>query len=276
MAGVPLTELAWLAAAIMAGGVVSGVLAGLFGIGGGAVIVPVLYEVFRLLDVSDAVRMQLCIGTSIAIIVPTTYRSYRAHLKKGAVLDGIVRRWALPAVIGVTTGAAAAAFLPASAFKIAFVVIAVFIASKLLFAREHWRLGADLPQGALMSFYGFLVGLASSLMGVSGGSTSNLVLTLYGKPIHNAVATSAGVGVPITIAGAIGYMLAGLPHAALLPPLSIGFVSIPGLVLMAPVSSLTAPLGARLAHALSKRKLEISFGVFLLLISLRFIYSVGS
>ncbi|MEO8104405.1 MAG: sulfite exporter TauE/SafE family protein [Betaproteobacteria bacterium] len=274
--GVPLGELAWLALAIVLGGIVTGILAGLFGIGGGAIIVPVLYEVFGFLGVVDAVRMQLCIGTSIAIIVPTTFWSYRAHRAQGAVLEGVVRRWALPAVCGVAVGATAAAFLPGVVFKIAFVVIASFIALKLLFARASWRLGNDLPQGPLMSAYGFMVGLASSLMGVSGGSTSNLVLTLYGKPIHNAVATSSGVGVPITIAGTIGYMLAGLPHQALMPPLSIGFVSLLGVVVMAPVSTLTAPYGARLAHTLSRRRLEIAFGIFLLLVSLRFVFSLSS
>ena len=121
--GVPLGELAWLALAVVLGGIVTGILAGLFGIGGGAVIVPVLYEVFGLLGVSDAVRMQLCIGTSIAIIVPTTFWSYRAHLAKGAVLDGVVRRWALPAVCGVAVGALAAAFLPGTVSKVAFIVI---------------------------------------------------------------------------------------------------------------------------------------------------------
>ena len=125
-----------------------------------------------------------------------------------------------------------------------------------------------------MRGYGFGVGLAASLMGISGGSMSNMILTLHGKPIHNAVATSAAVGVPITIAGTIGYMLAGLPQQALMPPLSIGFVSLIGFALMAPVASLTAPYGARLAHALPKRRLEIAFGVFLLLASLRFLLSL--
>ncbi len=106
-----------------------------------------------------------------------------------------------------------------------------------------------------MTFYGFGIGLAGSLMGVSGGSLSNIVLTLYGKPIHNAVATSSGLGVPITIVGTLGYILAGLPHHALLPPFSLGFVSLIGLAVMAPVSSLTAPYGARLAHRMSRRTL---------------------
>jgi uncharacterized membrane protein YfcA len=111
-------------------------------------------------------------------------------------------------------------------------------------------------------------------MGIAGGSLSTIVLTMYGKPIHNAVATAAGLGVPITIAGALGYIAAGWPHEALLPPLSIGFVSLIGLVLMAPLSSLTAPYGARLAHRLSHRTLEFAFAIFLLLVSLRFVFSL--
>jgi uncharacterized membrane protein YfcA len=125
-----------------------------------------------------------------------------------------------------------------------------------------------------MTVYGFVIGLGSSLMGVSGGSLSNIILTLYGKSIHNAVATSSGLGVPITIVGALGYIAAGWPHEALLPPLSLGFVSLIGLVLMAPLSSLTAPYGARLAHKLSRRTLEIAFAIFLLLVSLRFVFSL--
>jgi uncharacterized membrane protein YfcA len=272
--GVPITELLWLAAAIVIAGVITGVLAGLFGIGGGAIIVPVLYEVFRLLGVPDEVRMQLCIGTSIAIIVPTTIRSYLAHREKGLVIPGVIRVWAVPAVLGVVCGAAIAAFAPAAVFKIAFIAIATFIASKFLFAGDRWNLASELPGTTTMTAYGFGIGLASSLMGVSGGSVSNIVLTLYGKPIHNAVATSAGLGVPTTIVGALGYIAAGWPHEALLPPLSLGFVSLIGLVLMAPLSSLTAPYGARLAHQLSRRTLEIAFAIFLLLVSLRFLISL--
>jgi uncharacterized membrane protein YfcA len=272
--GIGLSEIIWLAVAIVIGGVVTGILAGLFGIGGGAVIVPVLYEVFRLLNVPDEVRMQLCVGTSIAIIVPTTIRSYLTHRAKGLVIPNVIRLWALPAVFGVACGAAIAAFAPPAVFKIAFVLIAGFIATKFLFAGDRWNLGTDLPGTVPMTIYGFAIGLAGSLMGVSGGSLSNIVLTLYGKPIHNAVATSSGLGVPITIVGTIGYILAGLPHHALLPPFSLGFVSLIGLVVMAPVSSLTAPYGARLAHTLSRRTLEIAFSCFLLLVSVRFLVSL--
>jgi uncharacterized protein len=272
--GVGLNEILGLALAIVIGGVITGLLAGLFGVGGGSVIVPVLFEVFRALGVPEEVRMQLCVGTSIAIIVPTAMRSYSAHRTQGLVIPRVIRLWTIPAVAGVACGAAIAAFAPAGAFVFAFVVIASFIASKLLFAGDRWNLGTELPGPVPMAFYGFAIGLGGSLMGVSGGALSTIVLTIYGKPIHNAVATSAGIGVPITIAGTIGFILAGLPHQALLPPFSLGFVSLMGLVLMAPVSSFVAPYGARLAHRLSRRRLEIAFGCFLLVVSLRFLVSL--
>jgi uncharacterized protein len=271
MFGVPFEEAAWLTAAVVVAGVVTGFLAGLFGIGGGAVIVPVLYEVFRILDVPEEVRMQLCIGTSLAIIVPTTILSYRAHRVKGLVLWEVVRSWALATVVGVAAGAAIAAYAPPAVFKIAFALLASGIATKLLLGRENWRLGSDLPVRRLaMPGYGFAIGLAASLMGVSGGSLAAMVLTLYGKPIHNAVATSAALGVPIAVAGSIGYVLAGLRHEALLPPFSLGFVSLLAVVVMAPISSFFAPYGARLAHALPRRQLEVGLGLYLLAVSLRF------
>jgi uncharacterized membrane protein YfcA len=275
MAALPLGELAWLAAAIIVAGIVTGILAGLFGIGGGAIIVPVLFEVFRILGVPEDVRMQLCVGTSLAIIVPTTVRSYRAHRAKGLVIAAIMRSWAVPAVVGVIAGSVAAALAPATVFELAFVVIAGVIAAKLLFGRDSWVLGRRLPGRAGMTGYGFVVGLASSLMGISGGSLATMAMTLYGVPMHNAVATSSGLAVPIAIAGTLGYCLAGLPHQALLPPLSIGFVSMIGVILIAPISSYIAPLGARLSHAMPKRQLEIGFGLFLIAASLRFALSLS-
>jgi uncharacterized membrane protein YfcA len=125
-----------------------------------------------------------------------------------------------------------------------------------------------------MTGYGLFLGLCASLMGISGGSIANMILTLHGKSMLKSVATSAGLGVPITIAGTIGYMLAGLSQQSLMPPLSIGFVSLIGFALMAPVASFTAPYGARLAHALSKRHLEIGFGCFLLAVCVRFVLSL--
>jgi len=144
------------------------------------------------------------------------------------------------------------------------------IATKFLLGERAWRLGDQLPGRAAMSGYGLFIGFYSAVMGVGGGSVSTLVLTLYGTPIHAAIGTAAAVGVVISLAGTVGFMLAGWPLQALMPPLSIGYVSLIGMALMAPLSVLMAPLGARIAHALSKRQLEVALGVFLLLVAARF------
>jgi uncharacterized protein len=274
MLGVSLGEIALLVAAVLVAGIATGVLAGLFGIGGGAIIVPVLYEIFRILGVPEEVRMQLCVGTSMAIIIPTSIRAYLTHRAKGAVLHDVLRQWTVPSVVGVAAGAAIAYVAPSALFKVVFVTVVTVIAIKLLFGRDSWRIADELPGRPVMFGLGFLVGITSSLMGVGGGSISNMIQTLYGKPLHNAVATSAGLGVPITIAGTIGLMIAGWPKMPLLPPLSIGYVSLIATIIMAPVSSAVAPYGAVLAHRLSKRQLEIGFGCFLLLVAARFVASL--
>jgi uncharacterized protein len=207
--------------------------------------------------------------------VPTTLRSYFAHRSKNLTLDDLVRKWTLPAVAGVATGAAIAVVAPASVFKAAFAVIAAVVAAKALFGRDTWRIADDLPRGPALLLFGYVIGLASALMGVSGGAVGNMIMMLCGKPIHTAAATSAGLGVPIAIAGAIGFMLAGLPHQSLMPPLSIGYVSLIGFIVIAPVSSFVAGYGARLAHAMPRRLMEIFFGLYLGMIALRFAVATG-
>jgi len=274
MFGVPLGELAVLAAAIVFGGIITGLLAGLFGVGGGAVIVPVLYEIFRILGVAEEVRMQLCVGTSLAIIIPTSLRSFLAHRAKGNLPVDIIRRWAPSVVAGLVSGAVIAAFAPGWVFKLAFVVITSLVAMRMLFGSGTWRLGDTLAGPGLMALFGAIIGFYSAVMGVGGGSVSTLVLMLYGTPIHVAVGISAGLGVLISILGTAGFMIAGWPQQALLPPLSIGFVSLLGFVLMAPIAAYVAPLGARLAHSMPKRRLEVAFGLFLIAVSVRFLASL--
>jgi len=267
------SELAALTLAVVAAGTITGLLAGMFGIGGGVISVPALYEVFRLLEVPELIRMQLCIGTSLAIIIPTTIRSFLTHRAAGAVVPNVVRVWAPSAVVGAVTGAFIAASASAAFFKIAFIAFASFVAAKMLFG-AGWKVGSQLPGVPLQCGFGFLTGLVSAVVGVGGGSVSNAVLTLYGKTIQQAVATSSGIGVPITMVGTIGYVLVGWKHIPELPPLSLGFVSLIGVILMAPISSFAAPYGARLAHRLSRRWLEMAFGLFLLLVSVRFTLSL--
>lgn len=270
--GIPLQDLALLAVALVVAGAVTGVLAGIFGVGGGAVIVPVLYELFRIMGVPEDVRMPLCVGTSLAIIIPTSISSYRAHLKRGTVDKDILRAWAVPVILGVVLGSIAARWAAPAVFKLVFVMVAGVNAARLI-GNFNWKLGDDMPKGPLLRAYGFVTGILSALMGIGGGQISNMLMTFHGRSIHQAVSTSAGLGVLISIPGALGYMAAGLGKADL-PPLSIGFVSLLGFVLFSPVSVFTAPIGVKIAHAMSKRSLELAFGIFLLIVSLRFVFSL--
>ncbi len=276
IAGLDVTELIELALLLVAVGALSGFLAGVFGIGGGAVLVPVFYECFRLAGVPLEVRMPLCIGTSLAIIIPTSIRSYRAHLARGAVDMEVIKAWWLPVLAGVIAGSITARYAPERLFKIVFVLVAYSAAARLMLARETWKFGDDLPKGPLMKAFGFFVGLLSTLMGIGGGLFANLLMTFYGRPIHQAVATSSALAVLISIPGAIGYVYAGWPAAAHYPdvaalqlPFALGYVSLIGAVLVMPTSLLTAGFGVRVAHALSKRTLEVAFGCYLLIVGSR-------
>ncbi len=281
IAGLDVAELAQLALLLVAVGALSGFLAGLFGIGGGAILVPVFYECFRLAGVPLEVRMPLCIGTSLAIIIPTSISSFRAHYLRGAVDMKILRQWWLPVVIGVIAGGITARYAPERLFKIVFVMVAYSAATRLLLARETWKIGEDFPKGPLMKLYGFVIGLLSTLMGVGGGLFLNLLMTFYGRPIHQAVATSSALAVLISIPGAIGYIYAGWPAAMSYPdvlalqlPFAIGYVSLIGAALVIPTGLLTAPLGVRAAHSMSKRTLEVAFGCYLFIVGSRFVISL--
>ncbi len=280
-AGLDVSELLQLALLLVAVGALSGFLAGVFGIGGGAILVPVFYECFRIAGVPLEARMPLCIGTSLAIIIPTSIRSWRAHHVRGAVDTEILWSWGLPVLAGVIAGSVTARYAPERLFKIVFVAVAWSAAARLLLARATWKFGDDLPKGPLMKAYGFIVGLLSTLMGIGGGLFSNLLMTFYGRPIHQAVATSSALAVLISIPGALGYVYAGWPAAARFPdivalqwPFALGYVSLIGTVLVMPLSLLTAPLGVRAAHAMSKRTLEMAFGAYLFIVGSRFAISL--
>jgi uncharacterized membrane protein YfcA len=234
-----------------------------------------------LASVPVEVRMPLCIVTSLAIIIPTSIRSWRAHQARGAVDTEILKSWWLPVLIGVVAGSVTARYAPERLFKIVFVGVAWSAAARLLLARENWKFGDDLPRGPLMKIYGFMVGLLSTLMGIGGGLFLNLVMTFYGRPIHQAVATSAALAVLVSILGALGYVYAGWPAAAHYPdvaalqlPFALGYVSLIGTLLVMPTSLLTAPLGVRVAHAMSKRALETAFGCYLFIVGGRFVISL--
>src|SRR6201986_1217673 len=282
-AGLNYAELGELAALMIFVGSLAGFFAGLFGVGGGAILVPVFYECFGLVGVPLEVRMPLCVGTSLAIIIPTSIRSFRAHYARGAVDMKILRQWWLPVLLGVVAGSVTARYAPERLFKVVFVMVAWSAAARLLLGRETWKFGDDFPKGPLMRIYGLGIGILSTLMGVGGGLFSNLRMTFYGRPIHQGIATSSALAVLISIPGALGYVYAGWPAAAHYPggaalqlPFAIGYVSLIGAVLVMPTSLLTAPLGVRAAHAMSKRTLELAFGSYLFIVGGRFVISLLS
>jgi uncharacterized membrane protein YfcA len=193
----------------------------------------------------------------------------------------VLKQWALPVLVGVVAGSVIARYAPERLFKIVFVAVAWSAAARLLFGRDTWRLGTDLPKGFLMKAYGAAVGLLSTLMGIGGGLFSNLLMTFYGRPIHQAVGTSSGLAVLISIPGALGYIYAGWPAATRFPdvaalqvPFALGYVSLIGALLVMPTSLLVAPLGVKVAHAMSKRTLEIAFGLYLLTMGARFVIAL--
>ncbi|HFQ16086.1 MAG TPA: sulfite exporter TauE/SafE family protein [Rhodobacteraceae bacterium] len=268
------SELLPLAVALLGGGVVAGIIAGLFGVGGGAVLVPVLYQLFSAIGIDDAVRMHIAVGTSLAIIVPTSIRSFLSHAKRDGVVDmAFLKNIALPVLAGVGLGSLAAAHVPADGLKAVFAVLALLMAVKMYLGKQDWRLGEDLPGPAGLAGYGLGIGFFSTLMGIGGGVFGNTLMTLHGRSMHQAVATSSGLGVLISIPGMIGFMAAGW-NASGLPPFSLGYVSLIGVALVIPASILAAPLGVKLAHALPRRTLELAFAVFLTFVAFRFFYAL--
>lgn len=268
-------QLMTLIAALAVAGAAIGFLAGLFGIGGGAISVPVFFEVFRFLDHPAEIAMPLAVGTSLAVIVPTSISSARGHYQRGTVDMDLLRTWAFPILVGVLIGSFIAGYAAPWVFQIVFIVVAGLNAAKLLLGGKGWRVADSLPAKGILRVYGAAIGLISALMGIGGGAVSNLVMTLHNVSIHRAVSTSAGVGVLIAIPGTIGYMAAGWGTIGL-PRDAIGFVSVATFILTIPTTLLTTRVGVRLAHTLSRQRLETAFGLFLVLVSLRFLYSLLS
>ena len=268
-----LADIAILAVALAAAGAVAGLLAGIFGIGGGAVLVPVFFQVFGLLGVDEAVRMHLSVGTSLAVIVPTSLRSFASHRARGAVDLDLLRTYLIAVPAGVLIAALVFASISSAGLRIVFAALAVLVGLKLIFGRAHWQIAHDLPGIAGRFAAGSVIGFLSTLMGIGGGVLNNTFMTLYGRPIHQAVATSAGVGVLISVPGVFGAVWAGW-GADGLPVLSTGYVNWIAVAIIIPVTLSVAPLGVRIAHGLEKRQLELAFGIFMLVVAGRFALSV--
>lgn len=268
-----LADLALLASLLLATGVVAGTLAGLLGIGGGIVIVPVLFHLFGWLGIDDSVRMHLAVGTSLSTIIATALRSAYSHHRRGAVDVELLRAWALPALAGVVLAAWIAGRSSGRVLEGIFGVVALSVAFHMALGKETWRLAATPPTGAAGAALAFGVGGLSVLMGLGAGTLGVPTLTLLGAPIHRAVGTAAGLGVLIAVPGTLGFAWAGL-GAPGRPPLSLGYVNLIGFALIVPATVLTAPLGARFAHSIGRTTLRRAFALFLSLTSLRMLHDL--
>lgn len=251
-------------------GLVSGVAAGLFGIGGGAIIVPVLIILFESLGYSSSAS-HVAIATSLATIILTSARSVMAHNKRGAVDWQILRTWAPWIMIGALMGQLVAGQMSAAALKAFFGAMAYLLAAQLFFGRPGWRLADDMPTGAGRAGFGTGVGLLSALMGIGGGTFGVSLMTVYGRAIHQAVATAAGFGIAIGLPSAITAIFVGWGQEGL-PPFSLGYVNVAAFALISVFTVTMAPVGARLAHTLDAKLLKRLFAVLLAIVATKMLY----
>jgi uncharacterized membrane protein YfcA len=260
-----------LGVAMLATGTVAGVLAGLFGIGGGIVIVPVLETTLGFIGVDPAIRMHVAVGTSLATIIPTSISSARAHHMRRSVDVEIVRRWAVFVLLGALLGAWIASKVHSDVLATVFATLALLVALKMLFMPESRNLTEEVPRGPLVPAIPTAIGCFSSMMGIGGGTFSVMTLTLFNEPIHRAVGTAALFGLVISLPGMLGFVAAGWGDPRI-PVGSLGYVNLIGFACIAPATVLAAPLGAKIAHAFSARRLNMLFGAFLIIASIRLFY----
>jgi len=250
---------------LMGIGALAGVLAGLLGVGGGIVLVPAFYYTFAGLGYESGELMQVCLATSLATIIVTSARSVLAHHRRGAVRWDILKSWAPGIVVGAVIGMLVAAGLRSSTLQMIFGVLGFAIGLYMLFGNAAWRVGDEMPTGPLRWTLSMLVGFISVLMGIGGGSLGVPIMTLHGVPIHRAVATTAGFGFVIAVPSVFGFLFVDVAGA---PPFTVGAVNVPAFLVVIAMTMTTAPLGARIAHALDPKPLKRAFGVFLTVVAL--------
>jgi len=262
-----------LAAVLAAAGLCAGLIAGLLGVGGGIVIVPVLFHLLGVVGVDPAVTMHVAVGTSLAAIIPTSIVSLRAHWSRGAVDGALLRDWAPAVALGVLAGTAAAVAARGAVLSAVFAAVALAVAAHMAFSREGTRLADRLPAGPLRHVIPAVIGFISAMMGIGGGTLSVPILSLCSFPIRRAVGTAAAFGLIIAVPGAFGFAINGA-SAVGRPPASLGYVNLLGWLLISGTSILTAPYGARLAHAIAPERLRKAFAFFLAVTAVRMGWSV--
>ncbi len=259
--------------ALAATGVVGGILAGLLGVGGGIVIVPVLFHMLPFFGVADDVRMHVAVGTSLATIILTSISSARSHYKKGAIDITLLKTWGIVIFIGVLGGTWTASMVNATILTGVFAVLALIVAANMAFRPAEAHLADKLPPTPFKEFLALFIGWFSAMMGIGGGTFTVPILTLFSYPIRKAVGTASAIGLIISVPGTLGFLYSGL-SAEGLPPGNIGYVNVIGFLAIVPMTILFAPIGANIAHSINTDMLKKAFAFFLFLTSLRMFYSL--
>ena len=259
--------------AMCGAGIAGGLAAGLLGVGGGIVIVPVLYMVLTAIGVHPDIGIKVAVATSLATIMITSLSSARSHAKRGAVDYQLLKSWAVPIVIGVIGGTVLAAYVKGWVMTAVFAVVALLVALNMLFRGKGAKIMDEFPNQGTKLGSGVVVGLISSIMGIGGGTLSVPILTAFGFEIRRAVGTAAAIGFLIAIPGTIGYAIAGwsVPD---LPYGSIGYVNLVAFIALVPLTALFAPVGARIAHTIPQNMLRYAFAIFLFVTSARMFWDL--
>lgn len=260
-------------AMLVCAGMVGGFIAGLFGVGGGTITVPVLFYWFTHMGISPEIAMHVSVGTSLATIIATSLSSSRAHEKRGSVDHEILNVWGPAIAIGAVMGALIAGMMSGTSMRLAFGGFLIFVALYMLIGKDGAVLRQSLPSVWWQRFISWFIGTFSSIVGVGGGALSVPTLAACNVPMQRAVGTSSAFGVIIALPGAAGFIISGWGHEGL-PPYSLGFVNLMALVVLLPTTALLAPVGAKVAHYLSRQVLRRIFGAFLLFIASKMLYGV--
>ncbi len=264
-----------LIAMIVCIGVMAGILSGLLGVGGGIVLVPGLYALFTAAGYAPDYLMHICVGTSLAIIIPTGLMSAYHHWKRDAVDRDALKKIAPFLILGVIAGSVAILYINGESLTLFFAVMLLVIALLMQVDPQKFSRREQLPPQPEPGIVGIVIGFVSTLMGIGGASLNVPYMTINGLPIHRAVGTASSMGPIIALPAIVGFMLAGwsAPH---LPPFSIGYVNLPAFAVIVPVSVLCAPLGVSIAHRFSRPMLRRVFSFFLIIVALKMGYAVLS
>lgn len=268
-----LMTLVGVVASLLVAGAAAGIMAGMLGVGGGIVIVPVLFHLFTMVGIAEEIRMHLAVGTSLSTIIATGAMSTRSHHRRGSVDWTLLKSWGPAVAIGVLMGTALATAMSAGGLKAIFATVAILVALYMAFAPDGLRLADRLPGNPSRFGMGAVIGGISAMMGIGGGTLSVPSMVLCGYPPKRAVGTSSAIGLIIAIPGTIGFMITGF-EAEGLPPVSLGYVSLIGFALIVPTTMAFAPVGARIAHAVSPQLLKRLFALFLAITSLRMFWEI--